>query len=160
MIIRPAKQDDIIEIGQMWIELIAYHRELDPDMPAPVSDGAQRYAERMRYGLDDSYFRICVAQEDDTLLGYVFGTIIDLLPETFQAERAGMIGDIFVRSSYRHRGVGQALMAAMKDWFRLRGVSHYEWYVASANEPAIHFWRETMGGKAVMIRMRAPIDDV
>jgi hypothetical protein len=49
-------------------------------------------------------------------------------------------------------------MQAMKDWFKLRDVSHYEWYVAAMNETGIRFWEKTMGGQAVMVRMRASVD--
>ena len=58
----------------------------------------------------------------------------------------------------RGTGVGTALVQAMKDWFKLRGVSHYELHVAAMNEQGIRFWEKTMGGKQVMIRMRADVD--
>lgn len=159
MIIRAATHNDADEIGEMWLDLIAYHRQLDATIPAPTVDGEQRYAQRMRYGIDDTYFQIYVAADEDQLVGYVFGTIIDLLPEMFEEQRAGMIGDIYVRPAFRHRGVGKQLMSVMKDWFRLRNVSFYEWYVSSANASAIKFWEESMHGRAIMVRMRASLDD-
>lgn len=158
MIIRPAKEDDAETIGELWLELVYYHLNLDANMPVPASDGQYRYAQRIRYSITDPYTKTFVAEIDGKLVGYVFGTVIDILPDTFVDERAGMVGDIHVTEVHRGNGIGKALMQAMIDWFKLRGVKHYEWYVAAANERGRAFWQEAMHGTPVMIRMRAMID--
>lgn len=158
MIIRPVRRDEVDEVGKLWFELVTYHRNLSDLMPIPAEDGAERYAARIRWSVDDNHVQTYVAEENNQLIGYVYGTVIDLLPEMFDAERAGIVGDIYVKSDQRRKGVGTALMDAMKDWFRLRGVSHYEWYVAAMNEQGIRFWEKTMSGKQVMVRMRANVD--
>jgi hypothetical protein len=50
-------------------------------------------------------------------------------------------------------------MKVMKEWFKLRGVSYYEWSVASQNTAGVRFWEEIMKGKSIMLRMRASLDD-
>lgn len=159
MIIRPAKKQDADTIAHLWLQLVAYHRELDANMPVASRDGVHRYAQRIRYAIDDGYLQVYVAEEQDEIIGYVYGTIIDLLPETFASERAGMVADIFVKESCRGRGVGKALMHMMRDWFSRHNIKHYEWYVAAANTEGIRFWKEVMGGVPVMIRMRANVSD-
>ena len=158
-IVRPAREADVHEIGRLWLELIQYHRTLDDQMPMAAEDGPERYAERIRYGLNDSFFQVYVAVQNDDVIGYVFGTVIDLLPETFVGERTGIIGDIYVKAAYRGQGIGTALMQVMKDWFKLRGVSHYELTVAAANAGALRFWKEAMGAHPVVIRVRASVVD-
>lgn len=158
MIIRPVNRDEADAVGQLWFELVTYHRILSDMMPMPAEDGAERYAARIRWSVDDNHVQTFVAEVNGQLVGYVYGTVVDLLPEMFQDERAGIVGDIFVKSEQRSKGIGTALMNAMKDWFKLRGVTHYEWYVAAMNEQGIRFWEKTMGGKKVMIRMRANVD--
>lgn len=159
MIIRAANKDDADAIGLLWRELVDYHLQLADNMPVPAKDGHFRYAQRIRYGISDPTIQTYVAEENGQLLGYVYGTVVDILPETFIEEYAGLIADIYVKAEYRHLGVGKALMQAMKDWFKLRGVSHYEWYVAAANQNGIEFWQNGMGGTPLMIRMRATLDE-
>lgn len=159
MMIRPAQEKDLDAIAALWMELVQYHRELDTDMPVAARDGAERYAERIRHALDSTHLKVYVAEVDDQVIGYVLGMIIDLLPETFREERAGMVADICVRQAYRSQGIGSALMDALKAWFVLRGVDHYEWYVAASNQSGIVFWEKVMGGRPVMIRMRASLTD-
>ena len=159
MIIRLATENDVEAIAALWYELVTFHQEIGSDMPIPAPDGQERYAQRIRYGLSDSYLKTFVAEVDGQIVGYVFGSVIDLLPETFVAENAGMIGDLFVKETHRNTGVGSALMQAMKDWFKLRDVAHYEWYVAANNKIGMDFWQGTMKGKPVMIRMRSSVDE-
>lgn len=158
MIIRPATLQDVEAVSDLWLKLIKYHQDLSDLMPQMAADGKERYAARIRWSVEDDYIQTYVAQEDDVLIGYVYGTIIDLLPEMFISEKAGVIGDIYVDRAYRGKGVGKSLMGAMKDWFRSRDVQYYEWYVAAMNEQGLHFWRDTMGGKTMMVRMRALVD--
>jgi GNAT superfamily N-acetyltransferase len=158
MIIRPVKREEVDEVGKLWFELVTYHRDLSDMMPIPAEDGAERYAARIRWSVDDNHVQTFVAEDEGKLVGYVYGTVVDLLPEMFKDERAGIVGDIYVSADKRSTGVGTALMDAMKDWFKLRGVTHYEWYVAAMNEQGIRFWEKTMRGTQVMIRMRANVD--
>ena len=158
MIIRPVKPEDVDAVGRLWFELVSYHQELSQMMPIPAEDGAERYSARIRWSVDDNHVQTFVAEDEGEIVGYVYGTVVDLLPEMFKDERAGIVGDIYVTGKKRGAGVGTALMETMKNWFKLRAVTHYEWYVAAMNEQGIRFWEKTMGGKAVMVRMRADID--
>lgn len=159
MIIRLAKPADCDRIGELWRDLVQYHRDLDDNMPTAANDGHIRYAQRLRYGLNDTYQRILVAEENGEIIGYVTGMIVDIVPEMFLEEKAGMIGDIYVQPSRRNQGTGKALMQTMKDWFKLRGITYYELSVASSNPAGIRFWQETMQGKPIMLRMRAALDE-
>lgn len=158
VLIRLATPDDADTVGQLWLELVEFHRQLDPQMPEAAPDGAQRYASRVRYQIDDLYSRIFVAEIDGQVQGYVMAMLVDMLPETFAAERAGFIADIYVREAFRGHRVGRKLVQTCINWFRTREVSHFEWYVAVANTRGVEFWR-SVGGRELMMRMRAPIPD-
>lgn len=153
--IRTANAHDVDAIGELWLQLLAYHRQIDPEnMPEPAPDGARRYAVRVGDSLDDTHTRVFVAEDDGRVVGYVMGVIVDMVPETFIAARSGFLADIYVLSDYRGQGVGRALVEAFRGWLQGRGVTHYEWFVAEKNAEARAFWQK-VGGIDVMIRMRA-----
>ncbi len=157
MKIRPAKTSDAVAISALWRELVTYHRQLDPAMPAAAEDGEQRYAARIMNRLDDPYTRVLVAEQDDQLVGFVLALIIDLLPEMFAPDYGGFVADIFVQEAYRGQGVGQALIRDVERWFMDHGVRHYEWYVAAHNPAGRAFW-QSLGGRDVMTRMRVELE--
>ena len=154
MLIRPAKHDDADAIGALWLQLVSYHRNLDDALPVANAEGAQRYAYRVRDHIDDPVANVFVAEEQGEVVGYVIGVVVDMLPEMFEVERGGFLADIYVRDDQRGKGIGKGLVKALKNWFRGRGIDHYEWFVASANVDGVAFWR-AMQGRDVMIRMRA-----
>lgn len=155
MMIRTANAHDVDAIGELWLQLVAYHRQIDPEnMPEAAPDGARRYAVRIGDSLDDSHTRVFVAEDKGRVVGYVMGVIVDMLPETFSASRSGFLADIYVLPHYRGQGVGRSLVEALRAWLQGRGVTHYEWFVAEKNAEARAFWQK-VGGVDVMIRMRA-----
>jgi GNAT superfamily N-acetyltransferase len=99
-----------------------------------------------------------VAEEDGLVVGYVLGIVVDLVPDIFEQEAGGFLADIYVDDAYRGRGIGRALVEALADWFRQRGLRHYEWHVASSNVDGLAFWR-AMNGRNLMIRMRARLEE-
>ena len=155
MMIRTANAHDVDAIGEMWLQLVAYHRQMDPEnMPDSAPDGARRYAVRIGDSLDDTHTHVFVAEDNGHIVGYVMGVIVDMLPETFSAARSGFLADIYVLQEYRGQGVGRSLVEVLLAWFQGRSVTHYEWFVAEKNAEARAFWQK-VGGIDVMIRMRA-----
>lgn len=156
VIIRPAVEADAETIGRLWENLVTYHQALDDALPTAVIDGHKVYARRVVDRLHDTHTRILVAVDGDRVIGYVLGVIVDLVPEMFAPEEGGFLADIFVEESYRGRGIGRKLVISMAEWFRSRGVSYLEWYVAARNEFGRSFWK-AIGGREIMIRMRAEL---
>ncbi len=154
--IRFAAETDAAAISRLWSKLVAYHRALDPDMPAAAPDGAARYSRSLIDRLEDHHTCVLVAEQDGLVVGYVLGVVVDLMPEMFDYEAGGFLADIFVEAEYRGRGIGLALVEALAGWFRQRGLRHFEWHVAASNANALAFWRK-VGGRDFMIRMRADI---
>lgn len=158
VVIRAALADDVEQIGILWQQLVDYHVLLDDRLPDAVQNGGRRYARRLYDKLDDEYSRIMVAASGDRVVGYVVGMVVDLTPDLFEQQTSGFLADIFVQPEYRNRGIGKSLVAALVEWFRGRGVRHYEWHVAANNAEALAFWR-SLGGESLMIRMRASTGD-
>lgn len=158
VVIRPAVAEDIEQIGALWEQLVDYHVLLDQRLPGAIANGGRRYARRLYDKLTDEYAHILVAVDGATVVGYVIGMIVDLMPDLFEQDVSGFLADIFVLPAYRQQGVGRRLVTTLATWFQERGVQHYEWHVSAQNTDAIAFWR-ALGGESLMIRMRASITD-
>lgn len=154
MKIRIASEDDVPAIGQMWEKLAQYHNLLDPALPPAARGGGRVYGRRLIARLNDSQTRIFVAEQDGELIGYALAVIVDIIPDMFIQENSGFLADIFVDDRFRRQGVGRALVDAVTAWLREHGIRSYEWHVAEQNEAAQRFW-ESVGGRRIMIRMRA-----
>jgi GNAT superfamily N-acetyltransferase len=156
VIVRQARDTDADAIGVLWEQLVAYHRALDTRLPQATTNGGRLYARQIQDRLNDTFSRIYVAVDPDReerVVGFVVGVVVDLVPEMFVPEKGGFLADIFVSADYRKRGVGRALVEALADWFRSRGVQHIELYVAARNQEGRSFW-EALDGDEVMIRVR------
>lgn len=156
-LVRPAKARDIDAIAHLWEELVAFHHALDAELPPSTSRGALHYGRRILDRIDDPSACVLVAEVRHEVVGYALGFVVDLMPEMFQQEPSGFLADIYVAADYRRQGVGRALVEQMVGWFRDNHLSYWEWHVAALNPEAVAFWR-AMGGREVMLRMRAPID--
>jgi len=156
--IRPALENDLTAVGELWSELVAYHRQLSDIMPEAAPDGAKRYAQRLLARLDDPTLQVYVAEQEGEIVGFVVGMVVDLLPDIFTGEQSGFLADIYVKAAYRGAGIGHKLVKAMEDWFLLHNIHHYEWSVAYANQRGRTFW-ESIGGHNVFLRMRKQLGD-
>ncbi|MBK8028704.1 MAG: GNAT family N-acetyltransferase [Anaerolineae bacterium] len=156
VIIRPAAPQDVDAIAQLWLALVGYHREIDPDLPPAAPNGALRYARRLVDRLEDPMTSVLVAETEGKVVGYVLGMVVDLAPEMFAQSPSGFLADIYVDTAYRRHGVGRALVEHLSAWFRDKGLRYFEWHVAALNDDAVEFWRK-VGGRDVMLRMRGEL---
>ncbi len=157
IVVRAATIADASGVGDLWLRLVEYHRQLDDAMPVPTPRGTQLYARRIANQIEDPDARVLVAEHRGNLVGYVVGMVMDIMPDTFEQERTGFLADIYVDAAFRGQGTGRALVDALAGWFRDKGLRHYEWYVAAQNFAGRSFWR-AVGGREVMIRMQAPVE--
>jgi ribosomal protein S18 acetylase RimI-like enzyme len=154
--IRPARLDDIDAIARLWQALVEFHCSLDSDLPPPTSQGAMRYARRLMDHIDDPMAKVLVAVVDGKAIGYVLGVVVDLAPEMFAQEPSGFLADIYVDEEHRRSGVGTSLVRGLTEWFQQKNLRYFEWHAAAQNPAGIAFWR-ALGGRDVMVRMRADL---
>ncbi len=156
IVIREATRDDGDAIGEMWLELVAYHRNLDADLPPAAAGGEHRYVRNILSRLGDPLTKVLIAEYEGRAVGYVLGLIVDLMPDMFAQEPSGFLADIYVEADYRRSGIGRALVEHLRAWFAEHGVASFDWHVAARNPEGEAFWR-AVGGKPMMVRMRARV---
>ncbi len=94
-----------------------------------------------------------IAEDDGGPLGYALAAVVPQTPIR------GHLYDLFVRRDARGRGVGRALIAAVAQQFKQRGVSHLSLDVAVGNESARRLY-ERLGFRSYEVLMAAELDEV
>lgn len=77
-----------------------------------------------------------VAMEGERVIGFLYCLVV---PLRSGAGRELLLYEIGVRSAWRRRGVGRALLTRMEDWMRENGVG--EVWVCADNQVAVEFYR-------------------
>ncbi|MDR5693728.1 MAG: GNAT family N-acetyltransferase [Armatimonadota bacterium] len=152
--IRRATSFDIPQIVPLWKELAAYHATLDPAF-AISPEGGEAYVEYLHTLMRNREALVVVALDQRELVGYAVGRV-STLPRTFLVRRRGYIHDVFVRESYRLRGVGRQLIGELLQWFRGQGITLVELTVAIQNAQALAFW-EKLGFTTYMVHMKLEV---
>jgi ribosomal protein S18 acetylase RimI-like enzyme len=133
-----ARDSDTEQITELWKELIDYHRELDA-FYSRRADGDKNFGKYLSDCLISEDCLAIVAVEDDKVLGYSISQI-SRHPPVLETEDFGLITDMAVKSGYRKKGIGSALLMETLDWFALKGVGRIELHVAAANPIGNSFW--------------------
>lgn len=131
--LRPATPADIPLILAFVRELAEYERE-----PDAVKIG---HAELLRDGFpapgDPRYFECLIAEEGGQPAGFA---LFFPVYSTWRG-RALHLEDLFVRPSFRGRGIGKALLTRVAALAVERGCTLLYWHVLDWNQPAIDFYR-------------------
>jgi GNAT superfamily N-acetyltransferase len=158
MKVRRATGEDIGFIAALWLELVAYHNALDPDLPTTTDESEEQYAHFVyRYMQRGDGVVFLAVDSKGAIVGYVFGMLTNLVPDLFAPLHGGMVVDLYVQADARRRGVGRALYGALVGWFRAKDVRTVEWDVAANNPAGRAFW-QAVGGRDMMVRMQTKLD--
>lgn len=144
MEIREAVQHDLLEVVDLWKELMDFHKELNPVFTRS-GKGADYFLKRIEEQLKSENEGLIVAEDAGRIIG--FSTIaVAESPPIFESGKYGVISDIAVARTNRRKGVGLALFDASVKWLSDRGIKRIEVHILDANSLAQGFWRE-MGFK-------------
>ena len=137
MIIRQAKEEDVLQIAEILVEdwQTAYRGIMDDDFQDSLS-AAQRYEIEIR-----RCQQYVVAADGNEILGYAWSEETD-----DEAADCEMIA-LYVRYSKRKSGIGRVLMQYVMDSFRRAGKKTMIVWCLKENQESRKFY-EKMGGKA------------
>jgi ribosomal protein S18 acetylase RimI-like enzyme len=139
VVVRGATRRDLEDIGNLWVELIEYHRRLDARFFVPF-EGRNHYMRYIYNALRDDSFRVFVAESAGNIVGYIIGYVSENAP-FFPQPRYAFIADICVTANCRCAGTGKALVREISSWFLSRGLQSTQLNIAYNNEISQKFWR-------------------
>ena len=140
--VRPARMEDLERLVGLLGLLFAMEEDFCFD--------AARQRQGLALLLDDERARVLVAERADGVVGMCTG---QLVVSTAEGGPALLVEDVVVDPDHRGRGVGRALLAALADWARGRGVRRLQLLADGNNGPALAFY-ERLGWRATALVCR------
>ena len=148
---------DSAGLRECFIELQNDERRLDPGKPDGTTI-AQAYLERMFARCRQWDGRVFVAEDADTLVGFVcvWARVPPDEPDDNPALYAH-VSDLVVRAAYRRRGIGRQLLSAAETYARSRGANSFRIGVSARNAAAKNLY-ESIGFKEYKIELAKQLD--
>jgi ribosomal protein S18 acetylase RimI-like enzyme len=151
--VRRATAADVPDLVRFFAELERMQREWRVFTPRPgfYDEVGAKY--RTAIGEHDQL--VLVAEEEEDLVGMAYAEA--RTPSRFSDERALELSGVVVRSDFRGRGVGRALVAEAARFAQERGIPWVELKTFSPNQGAMEFW-ESLGftPRVVQLTSSAP----
>ena len=136
MKVRRATADDVPDLVRFFAELDRMQREWRVFTPRPgfYDEVGSKY----RAAIADEDQIVLVAEDDGATVGMAYAEA--RTPSRFSDERALELSGVVVRSDFRGRGVGRALVAEAARFATERGIPWVELKTFSPNQGAMEFW--------------------
>lgn len=134
--IRAAVPTDLDELGRLWQERMEVYLKHEPRKQVQKDD----WQTTLRATLSRPDAAVLVAERADGLIGYIVGWAWDQPPFT-QPNQAGIVTELSVDGHCKQGGVGLALLQAVGEWFKARGIYSIEARVPQRQPIEQAFWR-------------------
>jgi len=122
LIVRVAKTKDIGSLVRLWHGLVEYHHAL-PASGAVVStrrlapDAEKKWRVWVLKWIRSPNGFVLLAEDDGKAVGYSLNYIKNNIP-IYSVKKFGNMGDLFVMSAYRSKGMGSIFRKMAWKWFR------------------------------------------
>jgi len=152
MVIRRAAPGDASALGRLGAALMRTHYAFDARRFLAPEEGVEAgYAGFLQAQAKDDESLVLVAEQDGTVVGYVYAAIEPLSWKDLRDE-CGYVHDLLVTEAARGAGVGEALLNRAIEWLRERGMPRVVLGTAARNETARRLF-ERRGFRPTMIEM-------
>jgi GNAT superfamily N-acetyltransferase len=155
MKVRRATIEDVPTLVHLFQELDRLQRDWRVFTPRPGFYDEVGLKYRKAMGTDQAV--VLVAEDDGDIVGMAYGEV--RVPSRFSDERALEVSGVVVRSGYRGKGVGRALVKEAAQFATDRGVGWVELKTFSPNERAMDFW-EGLGFRPRVVQLTSPTSTV
>ena len=150
-LVRVLEERDLPVVGVLAGRLVRMHYALDPERylkPGDPENGYQRWFAQERLNPEVA---LVVAEEDGQVVGYAYAR---LEPKSYYEllDAHAALHDIYVDEKARTRGIGEALVTAVKDAMRAKGAPRLVLHTAVQNDKAQRLFGRT-GFRTTMLEM-------
>lgn len=150
-LVRALEERDLPVVGVLAGRLVRMHHALDPKRylkPGDPENGYQRWFAKERVNPD---VVLVVAEEEAQIVGYAYARLEPIsYYELLDAHAA--LHDIYVDEKARTKGIGEALVTAVKDAMRAKGAPRLVLHTAVQNDKAQRLFGKT-GFRTTMLEM-------
>ncbi|MBZ0308253.1 MAG: GNAT family N-acetyltransferase [Anaerolineae bacterium] len=133
--VRQAKASDIEELQRLWKERSEVYIK-DPR----IKMTAEIWCQAILSWLPREDVRVLVADRNEQLIGYIIGWTRENLPGLTPAYY-GLVSELSVDGHCKQGGVGTALLAELKVWFKSKNLTTVEIRVPHLQAIEQAFWR-------------------
>ncbi len=134
-IVREAKPTDMDELLRLWKERSEVYLK-DPR----IKLSAAQWREAVLAWLPREDVQVLVADREGQLIGYIIGWVQPNLP-ALTPPFYGLINELSVDGHCKQGGVGTALLAELKNWFKRKDLKQVEIRVPHLQAIEQAFWR-------------------
>ncbi len=142
--IRALPRHEFGRLEPLWLALHEHHVRISPTlagMPARSTreSWARRRARYIQWASDPDTF-VLIAEANDQLVGYAFVTVASGYCSWNSGERQAQLETLSVAPSIRGQGVGERLLAAVRERLTKAGIESITLAAACANDGAHRFY--------------------
>jgi ribosomal protein S18 acetylase RimI-like enzyme len=138
---REAKESDIVAICELGEEVNAVHHHAFPQIFAGPGE-RDRDAAHWLNGISKPDAITFVAEESESILGFVNVSIVNETHSLLKPLRFGRVGSLSVTENRRGQGIGRELMIRAQEWVTSRGGTEVRLNVWAFNTRALRMYEE------------------
>lgn len=96
----------------------------------------------LQKAVQENNIKIYIALEDNLVMGFISGTIMDCFLSISSTKKIGYIEAAYVIQSHRNNKIMEKLEELLVDYFKNQGLKHIELNVLTTNLVGKHFWKK------------------
>jgi GNAT superfamily N-acetyltransferase len=134
-LVTPRQRDAVLEL---WLELIEYHRRLDPNYPA-LAGLRELVGRELDRALRAERSRVWIAETEGAPRAFLLAEIESDRPLASGA--TCWVHEVYVQDGFRRRGIASALVASAEEFFQQANGGRRAVRVEASNRSAQRFWK-------------------
>ncbi len=153
--IRDATLSDFDELFALRIDLQTHLERSNPRAWHITEEGKEKVKHELKEQISSENGRLKVALKERELIGFAYGEVFHRLE--YKPKRIGQISLVFVKESYRRRGVGTLLVKELCGYFNTENIERITLRYVLGNKEAENFWC-TLGFEPVLVTSDTPLE--
>ena len=152
IIIRSAKETDLINLQSIFWEENKFHSILEPEFVRDTKDVLR--PQELKKILEDDHTILLVAVSNSKIIGAIIVSIKQISGERWKHNyKTGYIEDLIISPNYQKKGIGRLLFKSSEEWLKSKGIHSMELHVWESNKNAMQFY-EIIGFKSIQRKMK------